>query len=256
MKYFVCLLLLVLAAACTTGENTVGIINPPSFKFDFTGYGERLEPAYVKIFSDSSWEEYGGVDTVKGTGYLSTLTNDSSRYYYTLATRQYAGYRIAGQAPVIFDVPLPLLPAHWSSDTSFSRTATFTAAGYSVSITDAYTLLDTAAVVTPLGNFSPAPHFLDETYVTVSDGEAFYGSQEFWAARGPGVIITAQSGQSAVYFIRGDVNGIAWGSSTTVQRYSQGDITQAVGVRGLFLVSRSDLLRAIARRKGLILQQP
>lgn len=257
IKYLVCLLPLVLVLACTKGETPTGPTTPAWFYFDFTGYGETLEPNYIKIYSDSSWEKYRGIDTVKGTGYISAIASDSTLYYYTVATGQYAGYKLRDQDPIIFDAPSPFLPTRWPSDTTFARTATFTLMGYSVAITDFYTLIDTTGIVTPLGKFSPAPHFLHMTYIKVSDGEAYYGSQELWAARGPGVIITEQQGQPAVYFIRGFVNGKTWDSSTPVQKPAlRGAFSSAVGLRGLLRSSTSALSSALVRSKAPLLPTP
>lgn len=235
MKYLVCLFLLVIMVACNKDQAPTAPATSPWFYLDFTGYGEALQPGYLKVYSDSSWEEYGGIDTVNGTAYVSALTSDSALSYYTLATGQYAGYKLMGQDPIIFDAPLPFLPTHWPSDTTFARTATFTLSGYSVSITDFYTLIDTAGIVTPVGNFSPAPHFQDVTYVAVSDGSTGYASQDIWTARGPGVVVTVQQGQSAVYFIRGYVNGQTWGSASLAQKtVPQGGLSRQGGLRGLF----------------------
>jgi hypothetical protein len=235
MKYLVCLFPLVIMVACNKDQAPTAPAASPWFYLDFTGYGEALQPGFLKVYSDSSWEEYGGIDTVNGTAYVSTLTSDSSLSYYTLTTGQYAGYKLTGQGPIIFDAPLPFLPMHWPSDTTFARTATFTFSGLSVSITDFYTLIDTAGIGTPVGNFSPAPHFQDVTYVALSDGSTGYASQDIWTARGPGVVVTVQQGQSAVYFIRGYVNGQSWGSASLAQKIlPQGGLSHHVGLRGLF----------------------
>jgi hypothetical protein len=257
MKYVVCLLPLLFVTACNKADIPIGFISGPPFKFAFTGFGETLEPGYLKVFSDSSREQYRGIDSVNGTLYLSTIAGDSTLIYYTFVAHQYAGYKLAGQDPIIFDAPLPSLPARWSSDTAVARTATFTVGGNAVSITDTYTLLDTAAVVTPLGSFSPAPHFLDQTSVSVSNGGSFSGSQEFWLARGPGEIITIQAGQSPVYFIYGFVNGVTWGGTTAVQKSPPGSgVTPEVGLRGLPRLLKSILPMTIVQRKALFAPSP
>lgn len=250
IKHCFCLFLAVLLNACTQ-NNPTGPAPQAWFYLDFTGYGEKIEPGYVKVYSDSSWEEYGGIDTVNGTAYLSILSSDSSLAFYTQSSGQYAGYKLLNQDPIIFDSPLPFLPTRWPSDTSFARTATFTLQGYFVKVTDLYTLVDTAGIATPVGNFSPSPHFEDDTYVSASDGESGYASRDIWTARGPGVIVTAQSGLSAVYLVRGYVNGINWGSPASARNFAArgGDsrelgLTEVLrrwksGVRGAFAGGRS-----------------
>jgi hypothetical protein len=256
MKYLICLLVIVLLDGCTQN-------NPPTapdaqswFYLDFTGYGETMGPGYLKVFSDSSWEEYYGIDTVNGTGYVSILSSDSSLMFYTQTTGQYSGYRIPGQDPVIFDAPLPFLPTRWPSNTTFARTATFTLMGLSVAVTDFYTLVDTGGLVTPVGTFSPVPHFEDDTYLEASDGETGYASQDLWTARGPGVVLTAQQGQPAAYFIRGYVNGKAWGSALPSWNAVAGGRSPDVGLRGLLRILRTGSSGLYAGRTSTFLPKP
>jgi len=252
MKYVVCLLPLLLVPACTSGDIPVGIINPPFFYFDFTGYGEKLEPGYIKVYSDSSWDKYLGIDTVNGTAYVSTIASDSTLNYFTVSTGQYAGYRVAGQDPVIFDAPYPFLPARWPSDSTIGRSVRFTSMGSTVTVTELYTLQDTAAVATPVGTFSPTPHFLQETYVTLSGGQTLYGSQDLWAARGPGLIITLQQGGTPVYFVRGFVNGRSWDGTASVQKSARrGALAPQVGLKGPAGSSSSLLSIPSSRGRGL-----
>jgi len=257
MKYLVYLFPLALLIACNKDQPPTGPTTPTWFYLDLTGYGETLQPGYLKIYSDSSWEKYGGIDTVNGTAYVSTVASDSTLSYYTLATGQYAGYKLTGLDPILFDVPVPFLPTHWPSDSTFARTATFTVAGYSVSVTDLYTLIDTAVIVTPLGSFSPAPHFHNVTYAVASDGATGYASQDIWTARGPGVIVTMQQGQSAVYFVRGYVNGKSWEGTTSAQKTApQGGLSHRGGLRGLLRFSEPGVSWGPVRNKSIFLPKP
>ncbi len=218
MKHFFCCLPVLVLLACNQAATPTGPANGSWYYFDFTGYGEALEPGYLKVFSDSTWQKYAGIDTLMGTAYVTVLSSDSSLSLYTTGTFEYAGYQLSGQAPIIFDSPLPPLPTHWPSDTTYGRTATFTYNGYFVEITDYYSIVDTDSVATPVGNFFPAVHIFDETYLIATNGGTGYGAQDIWLARGPGEIVYAQEGQSAVFFVYGYVNGKAWGGYAPAQR--------------------------------------
>ena len=257
MKYVVCLLPLLLIPACGSNDIPVGIINPPFFYFDFTGYGEKLEPGYVKVYSDSSWDRYLGIDTVNGAAFIATLASDSSLNYFTVTAGQYAGYRVPGQDPVIFNAPYPFLPTRWPSDSTIGRSVSFTAMGSTVTITELYTLEDTAAVATPVGTFSPTPHFLLETYVTITNGQTLYGAQDLWTARGPGLVISLQQGGTPVYFIRGFVNGKAWDGSASVQTSARpGALAPRAGVQRPLGLSKALLSIPSVRGRGLFRPGP
>jgi hypothetical protein len=254
MKNLVCFLLVFLLLpvflllACNKALTPTGPDTGPWYYFDLTGYGETLGPGYFKVFSDSTWQKYAGIDTLMGTAYVSVISSDSTLSLYTTATFQYAGYQLSGQVPIIFDNPLPPLPAHWASDTAYGRTATFTYNGYFVEITDYYSLVDTDSVATPVGNFSPAAHMLDETYLSASNGGTGYGAQDIWLARGPGEIVSVQQGQPAVFFVYGYVNGRSWGGNAPVQRVaSRHNLAPVARLNRLQAGSRTALLSAFAK---------
>ncbi len=257
MKYFFCLLLPVIVSSCTRNDVPTGPDNQSWFYLDFTGYGESLVPGYLKVYSDSSWEQYGGIDTVNGTAFVTVLSSDSSMTFYTQPTGQYAGYQLPGQDPIIFDSPLPFLPARWPSDTTFARTATFTLMGYYVAVTDFYTLVDTAGVLTPVGSFSPVPHFEDVTYLEASDGETGYASQDLWTARGPGVVVTEQQGNPAVYFLHGFVNGKTWGGPAPPRTVAaERGISPAAQLSGLLRTWKPGIRGVFAGRRSPVLPKP
>jgi hypothetical protein len=254
MKYLFCCLPVLLSLACNKASTPTGPDTGPWYYFDLTGYGETLGPGYLKVFSDSTWQKYAGIDTLLGTGYVTVLSNDSSLSLYTTATFQYAGYQLNGQVPIIFDNPLPPLPTRWPSDTTYGRTATFTYNGYFIEITDYYTLVDTDSVATPVGNFSPAVHIFDETYLSASNGGTGYGAQDLWLARGPGEIVSVQQGQPAVFFVYGYVNGKAWGGNAPVQRIaSRHNLAPAARSNRLQAGSKSALLTAFSRGSSFFL---
>lgn len=240
MKYIFCCLPLLLLLACNNASGPTGPDNGPWYYFDFTGYGEDLSPGYFKVYSDSTWQKYAGIDTVLGTAYVAVLADDSTLSLYSTGANLYAGYQLNGQAPIIFDSPLPPLPTRWPSDTTYGRVATFTYNGIFVQITDYYTLVDTDSVATPVGNFSPAAHILDQTYLITSNGGSGYDAQDIWLGRGPGEIVYAGQGQAAVFFMYGYVNGTAWGG------YGQGQV--AVIRQNLTAVSRSSRVPAGSNR--------
>jgi len=248
MKYLICCLPVFFLLACNQAATPTGPATGPWYYFDFTGFGETLGPGYLKVFSDSSWEKYAGIDTLQGTAYVSVLSSDSTISLYTPGTLEYAGYQLLNQAPIIFDNPLPPLPTHWPSDTSYGETATFTYMGYSVGITDYYTLVDTDSVATPVGNFSPAAHIFDQTYLIASNGGTGYYTQDLWLARGPGEVVSEQQGQSAVFFVYGYVNGKTWGGAAPMQRIlSRHNLAPVARSNRFHSGSKLSLLTAFAR---------
>jgi len=68
---------------CNKDQPPTGPTTPTLFYLDLTGYGETLQPGYLKIYSDSSWEKYGGIDTVNGTAYVSTVREWTARCLIT-----------------------------------------------------------------------------------------------------------------------------------------------------------------------------
>ena len=174
MKQFFSLLLLLVFVGCTEDGTLTGpsaptetptqtpTVPPPAptwYYVDLTGYSEALEPNYMKVYSDGSWEKYGGIDFVNGKAYLAIVASDTTRYYYTMTTGQYAGYKQPSGDPIMFAVPQAFLPTRWRSDTTVTLASNFTHMGYLVSVTTSYKLVDTARVVNSLGSFSPVAYF-------------------------------------------------------------------------------------------------
>jgi hypothetical protein len=222
MKQFVSALLLLGFLGCTkdgtptgpSGPTHTPVDPPPAatwFYVDLTGYREDLGPGYAKVYSDSSWEKYGGIETVKGTAYLAILVSDSARYYYTMTTCQYAGHKLKGEDPIIFDEPNALLPASWRSDTTVTVTTKFAYMNNVVVMKTSYQLVDTVGIATPLGSFSPVLHFYVRVDITTSSGVAPSKYQDIWLARGPAGIKIQLQGRAPVYFDHGYVNGRSWG---------------------------------------------
>jgi len=226
MKRLIAVFLFPLIAGCSTDDSPTAPAGParssgpadPQYSYvDITGYSEALAPGYAKAYSDGSWDVYGGNETVNGQTYLALIASDSTRYYYTPVTKQYAGYRQKGAAPVVFDAPQGSLPAKWVPGGTVYLYANFTYSGYHVSTTTTFTLIDTNHVTTPLGTFSKVAHFSVQIAVNVSSGDASSSSQEIWLACGPGGIEHIQNGGTPVYFDHGFVNGVQWGTSSGVK---------------------------------------
>ena len=193
---------------------------PPAtaYSFDFTGYGETLEPGYSKTFSDGSWNKYVGMETVGGKTYKVVDADNGSRYYYTLTSGQYAGYRPPNDATVMFDAPEAQLPAGWNLKATVVSSVSFTYQGYSVSAKKSYTLIDTLRTVTVLGSFSPVAHFMLRLDLTASSGDASTTLEDVWVARGPGGIKFQIAGKTAAEFSYGYVNGTSWGTQPGVHK--------------------------------------
>jgi len=229
MKQSISLLLLLVLWGCTKDGTLTGpsapaenpTVPPPTqtwYYVDFAGYGEALEPNYMKVYSDGSWERYGGIDNVNGMAYLVIVASDTTRYYYTMSTHQYAGFRQPNGDLVMFATPRAILPTRWRSDTTVMLASTFTFMGYSVSVTTSYKLIDTECVVNSLGSFSPVAHFGVWVHMDASSGNASSTYQEIWLARGPGGIEFKRQDHDPVYFVKGYVNGRTWGPASSVHK--------------------------------------
>jgi hypothetical protein len=235
MKQSPLFFLLLVLFGCTKDGTLTGpsaptetpIVPPPAqtwYYVDFTGYGELLEPNYLKAYSDGSWEKYGGIDSVNGTAYLVLAASDSTRHYYTTTTHQYAGFRQPKGGLIMFTAPRAFLPTRWRSDTTVVLASSFIYLGYSVLLTTTYTLVDTQRVVTSLGSFSPVAHFGVRIDMQASSGDASSTYQEIWLARGPGGIEFKDQGRGPVFFVHGYVNGRSWGNASSVHKTAPGTV--------------------------------
>jgi hypothetical protein len=227
MKYIAAVVIVFAFTGCSeegppTGPvgTTETRIDPPPlapYYMDFSGYGESVEPGFIKVYSDGAWDKYAGVQIVKDRTYKTIVCADSSTHYYMEATGQYAGFREKGKNVVLFDVPMGTLPTRWRSDTTVTLSATFTQSGARVALVTSYVLADTGSLTTPVGAFSAVAHFRIHVSISSSVGGGYSISRESWVARGPGGVVMRQAEGASIYFVRGSVNGRSWGSPSGAQ---------------------------------------
>ena len=196
----------------------------PSFsgKLALDGYGETLDSAYYKVWSDSSWEEFNGDTSINGLTYSTILASDSSQYYYD-SFGNYAGFELPqffGDVIIIFDSALASLPDTMIGNLTYQQETTFSLQGVVFSIIDDETLVDSGTVVTSFGTFSNCPG-ISSNELIVSEGNVIAGNNVvYWLARGPSDVeqdFYDANGYPIYTVIMwfGVVNGQNWGIGTT-----------------------------------------
>ncbi|MGB2868773.1 MAG: hypothetical protein WBD36_09995 [Bacteroidota bacterium] len=234
------LLILSVAVLFSCKKNDPVSPEPPLKTIVVSAYGEALDSLYFKMWSDSSWSKYGGTVVISGALYAIEVTNDGYESYYS--ETGFAGFKAAGDVPILFDKPMTNLPDTLAFGEAYTRQTTFSYRGYPFTMANEQTLVDTVSVSVPFGLFNPCLHFTSK--VTVSaNGQSEVQNIEFWIARGPGTIKQA-SGTLSVVMVRGIVNGQGWGMAdpgTGRLEIKQPDVLLRFATRGILAAHHARL---------------
>ena len=213
--------LVVLALVLSSCANPVAPPRPPD-GLNLSGYGITLGPGYIKVWSDSSWSKFNGMDTVHGVVYYTEMTSDSAVYYYTPSnydptTLLYAGFIPAGGSLIMFDVPLAAFPDTMQLGKVYTSKTTFFYQGYDFTMTLNQSALDTMALSVPVGTFQHCVRMYGESIITAGGQTQTerYGS---WLARGPAAIKEVLNSGATIVMVRGSVNGQIWSSQSSARR--------------------------------------
>lgn len=236
----------ILFDACS-GQNTplptapVGPGTPqgPAVPLSVVGYGESLDSAYYKVWSDSSWDWFYGDTLINGTPYTVVIDNTGYKTFY--GPNGFAGFAQYGGSVVIFDSALAQLPDTMVTGTTYGLQTTFTYQGASHVLLDLETLIDSATVSVPFGTFTDCRVLHS---IGAIDNILQY-STYYWLAKGPSDIVHEYDqgyGFYTVQMVYGVVNGQGWGvilSDTTggVRNALKGVISGSQG--GATVVARS-----------------
>ena len=179
------------------------------------GYGEAVDSSYYKVWSDSSWEAFGGDTTINGTTYSRIFDAYGDEYFYGL-DGSYDGFWQYGWDLIIFNAPLPGIPDTMAGGVTYALTTTFSDQGTSYVLEDDETLFDTESVTVSFGTFNKCPVL--NSVNTISSGGVVYAESntDYWLAKGPSDIqrwyIDIYEGViTQIQMAYGVVNGQAWG---------------------------------------------
>lgn len=173
------------------------------------GYGSYIDPGYYKVWSDSSWEEFGRIVSIDSTTYATILDNTGYEYYYS--QEGYAGFSSGGGSPVFFDTPVPSLPDTLTFGKTYTQQATFSANGIKYTMKMQQTLEDTGTVTVSFGTFNGCLWFKSKTTIS-GGGEDETSTSEYWMAKGPSELKRKSSSGAIALMTYGYVNGQSWGS--------------------------------------------
>jgi hypothetical protein len=192
--------------SCSKDDSPVS--TPPPRTIRLIDYGSTLDSAYYKKWSDSSWEKFNRIVTVNGITYATTISSDSTEYYYTALG--YAGLKGRGLLLILFDNPLTSLPETLTFGQNYRRETTFYYQGYNFSLQIDESLEDTVSVSVPFGTFNPCLWLKVKTTVTGA-GQSQAQSGQIWLARGPSDVKQVLYSGATIVMVRGRVNGQGWG---------------------------------------------
>ncbi|HUL43930.1 MAG TPA: hypothetical protein VLY03_06195 [Bacteroidota bacterium] len=214
MKIPIALYVLMLSIAvisCHNDESPVSPSPPGPKTMKMTGYGFTIDNSYYKVWSDSSWEEFGETVTINGIKYNTTYTSDGNEYFYSSAG--YAGYVPQGGSLILFDKPLPSLPSTLVFGKTYVLSTTFFYQGYNFTLKYEQSLQDTVSISVPCGIFNACLWFNSKGTISAG-GQSEVINEQFWQAKGPSTIkdVLLDSG-SGVVMVRGRVNDQGWGMS-------------------------------------------
>ncbi len=211
MKLFAIISLFSLAlllASCSNNQSPTAPSLPTGISghsFDLTGYGISLDSTYFKVWSDSSWEEFYMDTTINGTNYTVLLDNTGYEYFY--GPSGYAGFWPYGSPLIMFDSAMAALPDTLVGGQTYTRVTTFQYQGTSNTLTDQETLIDTATVSVPFGNFTDCRVLQS---VGSMNGIVQYATT-YWYAKGPSDIVRQDYTGYTIEMAYGVVNGEGWG---------------------------------------------
>ena len=208
------LIVVLLVAGCSQTNTPVGIIpaptpTPSGVKFPLAPYQDMLDTLYFKVWSDSSWIEYGGTKVIGTSAYIVMKDNLGDEYYYD--SLGYAGFYNPGSQVILFDTPLGAWPDSLQINGQFNESTTFSYQGYSWTIYDTYNLADTSSASATVGTFDPCLHlqYMSTIYVAGSGNSSY---EDIWLANGPGEIVQEDASGGTIVMARGHVNGRYWGT--------------------------------------------
>lgn len=191
---------------CGEATNTSGSNSGKTIAIN--DYGSYIEPAYYKVWSDSSWEEFGRITTVDSVVYATIVDNAGFEYYYS--PEGYAGFRVAGGSLVLFDEAMPSFPDTLVFGKTYTQRVTFTESGTAYTLKVEQTLQDTGAVTVPFGEFTGCL-WIKSTSTFSGGGRSDVSSSEYWLAKGPSELKRRSSSGAVSLMAYGYVNGQSWG---------------------------------------------
>jgi hypothetical protein len=188
---------------------------PPSRPiFDITPYYEVYDSGYHKIWSDSSWVRYVGVETRNSVNYVVIRNNSNTKYYYT--PQGYAGFAATNGDVIIFDHAIPGLPSKMAFDSSYRRSTTFFYSGYSFSLTFTNRLTDTnISVSLPFGVVTPCVSLITTGTVS-SGGDSESNTTNNAIGKIIGGVRSTDLSDITIIFVRGRVGGQMWGGGPDI----------------------------------------
>ena len=172
------------------------------------GYGSYIEPAYYKVWSDSSWEEFGRITTIDSVVYATIVDNTGFEYYYS--SGGYAGFQVSGGSVILFDSAMQSLPDTLVFGKTYSQRTTFRESGTVYVMKVEQTLQDTGAVTVPFGKFTGCL-WIKSTSTFSGGGQSNVSSSEYWLAKGPSELKRRSSSGAVTLMDYGYVNGQSWG---------------------------------------------
>ena len=203
----VVLVALLACAACKNDDSSNPAGSQTPLQISLSGFGTTLDSLYVKVWSDSSSERFGGDTVIGGTLYVYTVTDAGTREYYSI--RGYAGWQPAGYEPILFDSAVASLPQNLTAGVVIERRTTFTAQDASYALDWKYTLVDTGTVALRFGTFHGCPHL--SVNATISSGSQSQNSVgEDWLGKDIGTVKIIAN-QQTILMVHGVVNGRSWG---------------------------------------------
>lgn len=173
-----------------------------------TDYGSTLESAYYKMWSDSTWEEFGRIVTVDSTTYATIVDDAGYEYYYS--SQGYAGFCPSGGSLILFDEPIPSLPDTLVFGKTYTQQTTFTSQGTAYTMKIVQTLQDTGTVTVGFGTFYDCLSFKSQTTLS-GGGSSNVTSSQYWLAKGPSELKRESSSGAVSLMLYGYVNGQSWG---------------------------------------------
>lgn len=172
-------------------------------------YGSSIEYTYFKVWSDSTWEQFGRITNINGTTYATIVDDGGYEYFYS--ADGYAGFGLSGGDPILFDEPIPSLPDTVVFGKTYTQQGTFTVDGTVYTLKIEQTLQDTGTVTVGFGTFYGCVLFKSKSTMA-GGGQSNISSTEFWMAQGPSELKKKPSAGTVTLMVYGHVNGQDWGT--------------------------------------------